>query len=190
MATAKTSLTHPIRVDFIDDADLPMPGRLGMTFAPGKCQLNAISGVWQRDLELDLTRLREEWKADVLVPLIEEFEFENLKIGKLRERAAELGMAVVWFPIRDISVPTCMDSFGVLIESLTEHLRAGRTVVVHCMGGLGRTGLVAAACLVALAELSPREAIAAVRRARLGTIQTREQEEYITRFQQFRAKRK
>jgi protein-tyrosine phosphatase len=84
-------------------------------------------------------------------------------------------MQVVWFPIRDISVPTCMQSFAAFIETLCTHLRAGCTVVVHCMGGLGRTGLVAAACLVALTEMTPREAFAVVRLARPGTIQTFEQ---------------
>jgi hypothetical protein len=33
---ARTSLTHPIRVDFVVSEKLTFPGRLGLTFAPGK----------------------------------------------------------------------------------------------------------------------------------------------------------
>src|SRR5688572_20773509 len=70
--TKRTSLTHPIRVDF---APSPAPHRrLGMTFAPGKFQVDGHSGSWDRDLVADLKRLHYTFKTDVLVSLIEESE--------------------------------------------------------------------------------------------------------------------
>ena len=51
-------------------------------------------------------------------------------------------------------------------------------MVVHCKGGLGRAGTVAALMLVELG-MAPDEAIRTVRAARKGAIETREQERYI-----------
>ena len=54
----------------------------------------------------------------------------------------------------------------------------GESVVVHCRGGLGRTGLVAARLLVELGE-SPVSALVRVRAARPGAVETVEQEKYV-----------
>ncbi len=50
-------------------------------------------------------------------------------------------------------------------------LRAGNDVVVHCKGGLGRAGMIAARLLVELG-VEPEEAIRSVRQVRKGAIQT------------------
>ena len=76
-------------------------------------------------------------------------------------------------PIADFSVPT--ETFeqqwqaqGPEIRAL---LRGGADVLVHCKGGLGRAGMIAARLLVELG-MPPDDAIAAVRRARPGAIET------------------
>jgi protein-tyrosine phosphatase len=185
MNMPRTSLTHPLRVDFIDAQSMTLPGRIGLTFAPGKKQPHSLTGSWERDLDADLERLRSHWHTDVLVSLIEEHEFTALGIATLREQAQEHGIEVIWFPIRDVSIPTSMEEFAAMVKVTHEVLSQGKTVVIHCMGGLGRTGLVAAAILVYSTDLTPQEAIAVVRRAREGTIQTREQELFVSSFHQF-----
>jgi protein-tyrosine phosphatase len=60
-------------------------------------------------------------------------------------------------------------------------LAARETIVIHCVGGLGRTGTIAACCLAALGQ-SPEYAIDAVRAARPGAIQTSFQERFVPRF--------
>ena len=185
MTLVSTSTTHPIRVDFIDSQHMSLPGRLGLTFAPGKKQRAALTGHWDRDLEADLERLRMHWHTDVLLSLIEEHEFTALGIPALREQAEKQGIQVSWFPIRDISIPTSMEEFAAMVKVTHAALREGKTVVIHCMGGLGRTGLVAAAILVYATELTPQQAIAAVRSARAGTVQTREQEQFVSDFYEF-----
>lgn len=183
MTQVMTSDSHPIRVDFVEREGLP--GRLGLTFAPGKRQPHGQSGHWERDLEKDLARLRGEYGADLLVSLIEAHEFKALGIPSLRERAAANGLKVLWFPIADRSVPTPQSAprFHEAIAEMTGALRAGETVVVHCMGGLGRSGLVAAACLLAtLSDLDADEAIRLVRAARAGAVETRGQEEYVAAY--------
>jgi protein-tyrosine phosphatase len=184
MTTPRTSLTHPIRVDFVASDKLTFPGHLGLTFAPGK-KHHGMTGRWDRDLSFDLARLRDEYKVSLLVSLIEEHEFESLQIRELRERAGDFGIKVLWSPIRDVSVPKSIEEFAPVVQIVVDALRVGQTVVVHCMGGLGRTGLMAACVLVAATEPAPEEAISIVRHARPGAIQTRGQEEFVKLFQRF-----
>jgi protein-tyrosine phosphatase len=155
-----------------------------MTFAPGK-KHHGMYALWDRDLDLDLARLRAEYNTDLLVSLIEEHEFASLQIADLRERVTQYDMEMLWYPIPDGSVPTSIEELAETVRRIVDALRRGQTVVIHCMGGLGRTGLVAAACLLATTSLTPRQAIEIVRRARENTINAYGQEEYIARFRRF-----
>lgn len=181
MTKTRTSQSHPIEVDFVDSPFLPPGAHLGLTFAPGKVQPNASSGSWARDLEADLRRLREHHGVDVLVSLIEPHEYEELGISALGEMAATLGLERLELAIADVSVPVGEAAFGRLIEEIVLRLGGGRSAVVHCKGGLGRSGLVAAAALVHLGA-APRAGIAQVRAARPGAIETAEQERYVERY--------
>jgi len=177
----RTSHTDPLQVDFVPLSAWSVPGRLGMTIAPGKCGQGMLI-FWARDLEADLNRLRHYYQADWLVTLIEEHEFDLLYIPDLLERAQDAGLKTRWFPIPDFSVPKSPLGLVSLVQDLLVALRAGETVVVHCRGGLGRTGLVVACCLVALGS-DPKTAIAEVRQAREHTIETPAQEDYLYEFQ-------
>jgi ADP-ribosyl-[dinitrogen reductase] hydrolase len=92
-------------------------------------------------------------------------------------------MAWHLLPIRDVSVPD--DLFEELwAESgwrLRQILTEGGRVVLHCRGGIGRTGTIAARLLVEFG-ISPAEAIRMIRRARPGTIETPAQEAYVMRL--------
>ena len=59
VAQAKTSASHPLRIDAVT---APGGGLIGMTFCPGKKQVSAVSGTWDRDLGADLDLIRE-WGA-------------------------------------------------------------------------------------------------------------------------------
>ena len=100
-----TSDTHPIRVDVIPTDHLP--GRLGVTFAPGKKDASGTSRVrWDRDLATDLRDLRERFGTDMLVPLLRRYEYELLGVPDLVARAEAQGMRVRAFEIDDGTVPS------------------------------------------------------------------------------------
>ncbi len=175
----KTSESHPIQVDFLPPEALGPPGRLGLTLAPGK-KADASEGRWARDLETDLRRLREEYDTEVLVSLLERGEYSDLGIDELFQKAEEMGIEVLHLPIPNYGVPmdTEEGNYRPMIKDVVERLREGQTVVVHCRGGLGRSGLVAASVLVALGHPA-EEAIRIVREAREGAIETPDQEDRI-----------
>jgi len=174
----KTSQTHPLRF-YAVSADR---GQIGMIFCPGKHQLGAISGHWHRDLATDLDAI-EAWGATVVVSLVEHFEFDLLKVPDLGERVRERGLIWLHLPIVDMDVPDELFELQWLIAGpfLRERLQAGERVILHCMGGLGRTGMIAARLLCELGE-SPATAIDRVRAARPGTIQTPAQERHVHDF--------
>ena len=178
-----TSESHPIIVDFLPD-EVKTSGRLGMTFAPGMWA-ESMRGRWERDLAAYLRTLEEKYETDVLVSLMEDHEYHGYRIPELVEQDRLGDMEILRFAIEDMGVPREAESerFEATIREIVQRLEQGQNVVVHCRGGLGRTGTVGACVLVALGHHSADEAIAAVREARKGTIQTREQEDFVRLFE-------
>ena len=172
----QTSLTHPLRID-----DVPVPGTtgmIGMTLCPGKVQHSAQSGAWHRDLGLDLQAV-QAWGGSAIVTLMKAEELAAFKVADLPARMP-LGMEHFHLPIPDGGVPDpkwerAWATAGPRIRSL---LKEGCKVLVHCRGGLGRTGLVAARLLVEFG-MAPQQAIRTVRRARPGTIENEAQAQHV-----------
>lgn len=176
---ARDSRTHPIVVNFLPLENLA--GRLGMTFAPGKVQSNAMTGMWARDLDLDLDRLRQTYGCDVLVSLLEPHELTTFEIGRLPVATWQHGIEFWHYPITDARAPDDLAAVRVLVARILRTVAEGRTVVVHCLGGLGRTGTIAACALIGL-HASPDRAIEMVRAERDGAIETAEQEAFVGTF--------
>lgn len=185
----RTSIDFPIRVDFIKSVAFPVLDQLGMTFAPGKKQLNPVSGpAWGRDLEVDLERMSEHYGIEVLVSLVEDGELDELCIVELVGKAKEAGIRTIRFPIRDMGVPKDLDAFSLMVDEVVGELRAQKKIAVHCKGGLGRAGSVSA-CISIVAsewELTGEDAIELVRTARPGTIENSHQESFVRAFADLR----
>jgi ADP-ribosylglycohydrolase/protein-tyrosine phosphatase len=144
----RTSETHPIRVDWL--VHQTTPGKVGLTIAPGKHSVAKYStGQWARDLDQDLGVLVREYQANVLVCLLEDGDLERLRIPNLVERAEAHGLEVIRFPITDVSVPHDDKAVYELVQEIRARSEAGKNVVIHCEGGLGRTGTIAG-CYLAL----------------------------------------
>jgi ADP-ribosyl-[dinitrogen reductase] hydrolase len=175
----KTSQDYPLKIDSVSVPD--STGKIGMTFCPGKKQRGAMTGDWHRDLILDL-KVIQAWGATVIVNLIEEHEMVDLGVQDTAQHLPA-GIDYIRLPIPDFGVPSPAWHAQWQAESplLLDRLRAGESILLHCKGGLGRTGMIAARILVELGG-TPEESIVAVRQARSGTIETREQEAYVRGF--------
>jgi ADP-ribosyl-[dinitrogen reductase] hydrolase len=176
----KTSKTHPLQIAEINAG--PTPGKVGITFCPGKYDEHAMSGYWDRDLSLDLDAIRD-WGAAAVVTLIEPHELILLRVQNLGEAVRSRGMEWFHLPIQDGSIPD-EDFERHWVEagqSLGALLLDGCGVLVHCRGGLGRAGTIAARLLIELG-MEPAQAIDYVRAARPGAIENFAQEEYILRL--------
>lgn len=175
-AGARTSASDPIRVALVGDT--PAGGRVGVTFAPGKRDPAPRPGRWWRDLGADLDALVRDHGVTLLVSLVEDHELDLLGIPALVAEAEARGLAVVRFPIVDVSVPRDAAAALTVVDRAVDAALAGGTVVFHCRGGLGRAGTMAACALVRLGA-RPGEAIARVRAARPGAIETPAQEAFV-----------
>jgi atypical dual specificity phosphatase len=89
-------------------------------------------------------------------------------------------------PIQDFTAPTLAD-FQTFIDIVIKSLKKGK-VLVHCQGGTGRTGTMAAAYWIKKG-LSANEAIRKIRKSRPGAIEMPEQEESLFDLEAFIAEK-
>lgn len=180
-SNSRTSVTDPLKIAEV--AAAPSWGKIGLTFCPGKIQEVSISGPWERNLDIDLDVIAG-WGASAVVTLIEAHEMRALKVGDLGARVAARHMAWIHLPIVDVSTPddAFENAWRKVGEGLRARLRSGANILVHCRGGLGRAGTIAARLLVELGW-DPAAAIDAVRAVRRGAIETRAQEEHVRTIQ-------
>lgn len=174
----KTSQTHPLRIDAVSVGSFG--GQMGMTLCPGKKVDSAISGAWERDLDADLAVIAG-WGAGLILSLIEPHEFAQLGVPEFARRIPA-GVAHLVLPIVDGGVPSGTWERAWMKEGprLRDRLALGGRILIHCRGGLGRTGLVAARLLVECGE-EPAAAMGRVRAARPDAIENRRQKDYVLR---------
>lgn len=110
-------------------------------------------------------KAREIPAISVLTPK-EEFEKANRGI-KLADLYRAKGLEIIHFPIEASMNPDPNQAFVRFIEKIIAHLEHD-PLLLHCLAGCGRTGLVASAVLIHLGR-EVADAIDAVNRARSTT---------------------
>jgi protein-tyrosine phosphatase len=171
-------------IDWLDPVQLGdnLPGRLGMTILPGKRgrSFRYPGRVYRRDLDRDFKLLRG-LGVERLILLVEDAELRQWSDPTLVERASAAGLTVLRHPIPDGRPPASTAEMGTILAEIREG-RATGNVAVACMGGVGRTGTVAA-CALLEGGMTPDEAIAIVRAVRHPTaVETAEQERFVRSF--------
>jgi atypical dual specificity phosphatase len=89
-------------------------------------------------------------------------------------RLARYGLVELHLPVADFSPPS-PEQIDRGVAAIADAVARGERVAVHCGAGLGRTGTLLA-CYLVRQGLDPAEAIARVRAARPGAIETAAQE--------------
>lgn len=166
-----TSVQDPYSITNIAHVDGNPRGRLSIAMAPGK-----KDGRWNRDLDMDLDVIAATG-IEIIVCLLEWFELKMLSILDYPKKAQERGFIFYHMPIKDRRVAFQRD-IDALVPIIVHHLLAGKSILVHCRGGLGRAGTICACCLGHFNYLGS-QAIDTVRKQRPGSIQTNEQENCV-----------
>ena len=173
---AHTSHSHPLQIAAV----AARRGLVGMTFCPGKKQRGSAMGFdWDRQLDVDISTLQSRRTA-VVITLNEAWELEQLGVPNLGGALVAAGIEWHHMPIVDGGVPDAAfeRAWQIISPDLHSRLSAGERVVVHCKGGLGRTGTIAARLLIETG-ITPETAMALVRKARPGAIENDAQEAYV-----------
>ena len=176
-ATPRTSAAHPLQIASINPGE--WSGKLGVTICPGKQGDSVFGAPWGRDLKQDLDVIRD-WGAAMIITLVEAHELKMLGVPDLGPQVRERGIEWRHLPIADMQAPgsTFNAAWPSVSLEIQDLLRHGQRVLVHCRGGLGRAGTVAA-CVLIDCGVAPGAAIAQVCVARTGAIETSSQERYV-----------
>lgn len=99
---------------------------------------------------IDLRKQVKAWHQagiELVVSLLEPHEVQELGVVNESTICDSLGIRFLSFPIRDRSVPDSPLELASLVREVHANLRDGKAVAIHCHGGIGRTGIVAACVL-------------------------------------------
>lgn len=162
-------MTHPYDV-------LKVPGLAGaLIFTP-------CPGTRETTLEQALLALQQAGAAGVIT-LMPHNELAANGAEQIAQQCQALALAWYHLPVADEQVP--LEAFGegwrASHQAILEHLRGGCSLAIHCKGGSGRTGLIAARILIE-AGIARDEAIALVQALRPKAIQHPAHVNWINQF--------
>ncbi|OHD10454.1 MAG: hypothetical protein A2Y41_10995 [Spirochaetes bacterium GWB1_36_13] len=159
-----------LRIDFLT---LPKSakGKIGLTLLPGRKDK-------ERMIYDDLEVLKEN-QITHIVCLLTEDEMVRFGVPDLKKQYAEKGFEVYYFPILDQGITEKVLTHS-LFDWIENALENKKNILIHCVGGLGRSGMIAAAFLKNRFGFSPEEAISTVRKTRgERAVETRSQEQFV-----------
>lgn len=134
-----TDTQHPIWPLPLDNGQLlltPCPGTKDVALMDSLQQLKAAG-------------------ARTLITLMTAEELLEYGVADIEQQAAEMGFAWLHLPIEDEAVPDAMfeQQWQQQRSELHQCLQAGGGIAIHCKGGAGRTGLIAARLMLERGQL-------------------------------------
>lgn len=103
-----------------------------------------LSGHWIEDEFKGIKQLG----INRIVSLLESSEAYELGLKDEPNLTEQNNMEFIHFPIVDRNVPSHQPSFIALVNRLFTDITNGVNTVIHCRGGIGRTGMTACAILM------------------------------------------
>ena len=128
---------------------------------------------WQSYLEQDI---------DLVIVLVETQEFLVYALRDLPAYYRSNGLDVLHLPVPDFGVPSDLSEWENGITAVSNSANEGKNVVVHCLAGLGRTGVFMACLAKTTLGLSGDQAIRWVRESIPGALENVNQEEFVINY--------
>lgn len=146
-------------------------GRLGIMPRPR-------GGDWLEDEIRSLVRSGVE----VVISLLEREEILELDLLDEQTLCQSNGISFLSFPIPDRSVPSSKQDALEFAQSISKLLGRGKSVVIHCRAGIGRSALIAA-CALTFGGVHVDEAFRKIESARGCSVpDTEEQRDWVARL--------
>ena len=114
----------------------------------GDCKLGTMARPRGNDWLEDEIKWMKIKGVDILVSLLETIESNDLGLENEELFCENKGIEFINFPIRDVQTPKNESDFCDLVNQLTNRIKAGKSVVIHCRMGIGRASILAAAILM------------------------------------------
>lgn len=159
-----------LRINYINSGD----AKIGMTILPGRKDR-------KRNLDEDISVIKKE-NIKTVICLISPDEFKTYGVPDLLEKYRLAGLNVKHVSIVDQGIPTKEETKD-LTALIHNSVSKKENVLIHCVGGLGRTGVVAACYLKDYFQLKGNDAILKVREARsIRAIESDLQEKFVNEY--------
>ena len=152
----------PQRGFVIATLDLEEGGRLGVCPLPGR----------YTPLEQDLATI-VSWGPVAVLSMTEKEEMDEFGSWVLGDVLAERGVKWLHLPVRDYSGPNGDNAsqWQTFSPQLHQALDAGGGIILHCRGGIGRSGMIALRLMVERG-VDPDEALKRLRTVWPGAVET------------------
>jgi protein-tyrosine phosphatase len=164
------SANVPLRIWFIDTGE---KGQIATTLAIGKKQDDPMfsDSPWCRNLKDDLTQIKlldkyissagktvdlrgDSWNRNPITTIIsvltikelQQLEIEGLKEGIPEDEGFEW-IGVESWPDATVPEPKFLHDWGEIKDRILQTIKEGDNVLIHCKGGLSRTGALSAIIL-------------------------------------------
>jgi len=125
---------------------------------------------------------REE-EIDLVVVLTEAQEYLVYARRDLPEFYRSQGLDVLHLPVPDFGVPDDLVLWEKTLNSVDQAGREGKNIAVHCLAGIGRTGVFLACLAKENLELDGERAIIWVRESVRGAMENEDQEQFVKNYQ-------
>lgn len=146
----------------------------------GSGSLSAMAMPNPTSLQSDLQHLKETG-TDKILCLLEDAESGKLGLAEQESLTTAAGMKFERLPIPDYGVPDFLE-LQIRITRALDDMNNGCNLIVHCRGGIGRTGLICC-CLMLSTGISVPDAISVVTKQRGEQVpETPEQIDMLIRY--------
>ncbi len=119
------------------------------TSVPGDLLLHSMPGRYEPFAECKTEFSRSEIGRIVCLAPLDEIREKSPEYFKAIQ-AGDLSCERDAFEIPDFEVPKDRNGFIQLAKDVSSRLRSGERILIHCAGGIGRTGMLAICVLLAL----------------------------------------